>query len=130
MSDAPSPNPTQSAKSVKAFGCAALILLIVSVAWLAEDAGCNSTPSNPGATAKPSKAEWRQKVRPYWNPGGPIKVATIADFKALVGEPSHTETVEGVAYWSFECSDGIIQVELINPNMSGGRMLIKDIKDF
>ena len=132
MSDTlPAPNPTSPAKSGKALGCAALILLGVSLAWLAEDSGCDSPSNNPGAVAaKPTKAEWRQKVRPYWNPGGPIKVATITDFKALAGEPSHTETVEGVAYWTFECSDGTVQVELIDPNMSGGKMLIKDIKDF
>ena len=77
-----------------------------------------------------SKAQWREKIRPYWNPGGSVKLTTIANFKALVGEPSHTETMEGIASWHYDCSDGTIQIELVDPNMSGGRMLINAINDF
>jgi len=77
-----------------------------------------------------SKAQWREKVRPYWNPGGGIKVTTVANFKALVGEPSSTQTTDGIADWYYTCSDGTIQLELVDPSMSGGRLLIRAINDF
>jgi len=77
-----------------------------------------------------SKTEWRQKVRPYWNPGGSIRVTTVANFKNLVGEPSQTQTIEGVANWYYECSDGTVQLELIDSNMTGGRLMIRGVNDF
>jgi hypothetical protein len=114
-------------------GCLGIIILCVMVGWIADMADCNQTSQQsvtPAAPNRISKQEWRQKVRPYWNPGGGMKVTSIADFKALVGEPSQTQTVEGHAYWYYECSDGTIQVELVDPNLSQGRMLITAINDF
>ena len=59
-----------------------------------------------------------------------IKVATIAEFKSIFGDPSKTQSREGVTYWYYECSDGTIQIELIDPNVSGGRMLIKEVNEY
>jgi hypothetical protein len=142
MSDSTAPAPSsptpapQSPQFKKAFGCVGAIILLLAIGWLADMAGCDSdlktnSSSGPGTKAI-SKAEWRSKVRPYYNPGGGISVTTIANFKALVGEPTRTETVEGTAYWYYECSDGTIQVELVNPNMPGvaGKMLINAINDY
>jgi hypothetical protein len=110
------------------------VLLLFMIGWIADGAGCSpTTTSNSMQESGPkliSKSQWREKVRPYWNPGGSVKVTTIANFKALVGEPSQTQTVEGHAYWYYECSDGTIQVDLVDPNMSGGRMLLNAINDF
>jgi ankyrin repeat protein len=79
-----------------------------------------------------TKAQWREKARKYWNPGGAVNVTTTSNFKALFGEPSRTQVVEGTAYWYYECSDGTIQVELVNPNMPGvgGKLLINSINDY
>ena len=87
-------------------------------------------PKTPIDSKTMTKTAWREKIRPYWNPGGGIKVVTIADFKALFGEPAKTQSVEGLAYWYYDCSDGTIQMVLIDPNMSGGRMLINAVNDF
>lgn len=81
-------------------------------------------------STKMTKAEWRKKVRPYWNPGGGIKVTTVANFKALVGEPSRTQTIELNTLWYFDCSDGTIQVDLTDPNATGGQMCINSINDY
>jgi ankyrin repeat protein len=76
------------------------------------------------------KSQWKERVRSYWNPSGPIRVATISEFKAAFGEPSKTQSRDGVAYWYYDCSDGTIQIALIDPNMSGGRMLIKEVNEY
>ncbi len=126
----PNQQPKQNQASQGLLGCLGIIVLVLIIAWLSNIAGCNETGQQSTSPHLPSKAEWRQKVRPYWNPGGPIKLTTIADFKNLVGEPSHTQTMEGIAYWYYECSDGSIQLELVDPNMSGGRLLIREVNDF
>lgn len=87
-------------------------------------------PKMPIDSKVMTKTAWRAKIRSYWNPGGGMKVTTIANFKAMFGEPSKTQTVEGHAYWYYDCSDGMIQIDLIDPNMSGGRFLINAVNDF
>jgi hypothetical protein len=78
-----------------------------------------------------SKAEWRQKALPYYNPsGGGRKLTTVADFQNVLGAPSQTQTIEGHAYWYYDCSDGTIQVVLIDPAMTGGQLAIDSINDF
>lgn len=90
----------------------------------------STKPITPIDSKTLKKSQWREKIRPYWNPGGPIKVATISEFKNIFGEPSKTQSAEGNASWYYQCSDGTIQIELIDPNMSGGRMIIKEINDY
>jgi uncharacterized protein len=79
-----------------------------------------------------TKGQWREKARKYWNPGGGVSVTTISNFKALFGEPSRTQAIEGTAYWYYDCSDGTIQVELVNPTMPGvgEKLLINGINDY
>jgi hypothetical protein len=134
MSDTPAstpetPNP-QASTSNKGIGCLGIIILLCVIGWIADMAGCNSTTTQDSGSKQMSKAQWREKVRPYWNPGGGIKVTTIANFKALMGEPSSTQTADGIADWYYTCSDGTIQLELVDPGMSGGQLLIRAINDF
>lgn len=115
---------------------AGLAVLFVFICWMADMAGCNpDTALNSEHESGPkliSKAQWMQKVRPYWNPGGSIKMTTVANFKALMGEPSQTQTDgdTGHAYWSYQCSDGTVEVDLVDPNMTGGTMAISSISDY
>ena len=115
---------------------AVLIALLLFVGGIIDTAGCNpdTTAQDSGQNSGSklmSKAEWMQKVRPYYNHGG-RQVTTIANFKALFGEPSQTQTDgdTGHTYWSYECSDGTIQIDLVDPNMSRGTMLINSISDY
>jgi hypothetical protein len=77
-----------------------------------------------------TKAQWRQKALPFYNPGGGIKLTTTANFKKVMGEPSSTQTIEGHSYWYFDCADGTIQVVLIDPALSGGTLAIDSINDY
>jgi len=90
----------------------------------------NSKSTAPVDSKSLKKSQWKEKARAYWNPGGPIKVATISEFKNIFGEPSKTQSTEGIAFWYYQCSDGTIQIELIDPNMSGGKMLIREVNDY
>jgi len=115
-------------------GCLGIIVLLLLIVWIVGQASSGPTTTQySGQESSPtlsSKAQWREKIRPYWNPGGPINVTTIVNFKALVGEPSQTQSIEGHAFWYYNCSDGTIQVELVAPSMSGGRMLIHGVNDY
>jgi hypothetical protein len=112
---------------------AGVLVAILVVGSIIETMSGSSSPVQQDITANVlSKAAWREKVRPYWNPGGSIKVTTVANFKSLMGEPSLTQTDgdTGHAYWFYSCSDGTVEIDLIDPNMTRGTMAINSISDF
>jgi hypothetical protein len=75
--------------------------------------------------------EWREKARQYHLlPGGPMASPTVVQFKSLFGEPSSTQTVGIKSYWYYQCADGTIQIELANPELTGGQMMIGGINDY
>src|SRR5437667_3338619 len=49
-------------------------------------------------STKLTKAEWREKVRPYYNPVGGVTVTTAAKFKAMFREPSRTSSLGSKVY--------------------------------
>lgn len=81
---------------------------------------------------KPTKAQWRAKFGSHF---GQIAQMGIVDnlkpaqFKAVMGEPKSTQTIGDQAYWYYECSDGMIQLELYAPNLAVGMMQGK-VNDF
>jgi len=54
----------------------------------------------------------------------------VAKFKSAFGEPGRTQTVEQDAYWYYECSDGVIQVVLNDPNVFGNGACVQSVNDF
>ena len=111
-------------------------IIFFVVFWIADFAGCNWTQvqsftngDRPDSGPKLiSKAQWREKLGLNYR----YKTWTVEQFKALLGEPSHTQTIEAEieAIWYYECSDGTIQVEMVDPNMNGRRVNIKSINDY
>lgn len=102
-----------------------LALGLLSVVVLATSlVGCDQgTPSVEAK--KPTKAEWRAN---FANRFGQTASMGIVDnlkpdqFKQAMGEPKSTQTTGDQAYWYYECSDGMIQLELYAPNLSVGMM--------
>jgi len=113
-------------------GLVGVIVSIFMIGAIAHFAGWdeNSQPLAGETHAGITKAQWRQKALPFYNPGGGIKLTTIGNFKAAMGEPSNTQTVEGHAFWYYDCADGTIQVVMVDPSLSGGRLAIDSINDY
>lgn len=131
LTTAPQPPSSQLPKISKGAGCLTVIILFCLVAWIADMAGCNKSTTSPDGSQALTKAEWRQKASPYYNPGGGIKLATVREFKKLMGEPARTQTLgDGHAFWYYDCSDGTIQVVLIDPATTGGTLMIDSINDY
>jgi hypothetical protein len=109
-----------------------VIISIFIIGTIAHFAGCDE--NSPALTAENhpgiTKAEWRQKAVPFYNPGGGIKLTTVANFKNVMGEPASTQTIEGHAYWYYDCADGTVQVVMIDPALSGGTLAIDSINDY
>ncbi len=105
-----------------------VIVLVLVIAFIGVMlTGCGNSPVTPPAI---TKAEWRQKCLPYYNIGGSRRIASIAEFKRVMGDPASTQTINGSAYWYYDCSDGVIQVELIDPSSAGNQLLIQTINDY
>jgi len=109
-----------------------LINAVVSVCFVSLIlflSGCDETEQQGRPSPRPiSKAE---KALPYYNPsGGGRKLTTVTEFKSVMGEPSSTQTINGYAYWYYNCADGVIQVKMIDPAMSGGTLAIDSINDY
>jgi hypothetical protein len=142
MSDAITPTPApqtpspQPPKISKTAGCLTLVILWCVIFGIADMAGCNWTKTTTTTTQQNgshilTKAEWRQKALPYYNPnGGGRKLTTATEFKSVMGEPSSTQTIDGYAFWYYDCADGTIQVKMIDPAMSGGTLAIETINDY
>ena len=113
-------------------GWVGMIVSIFIIGAIAHFAGCDENSQRLAGEAHSgmTKAEWRQKALPFYNPGGGIKLTTVANFKTVMGEPSSTQTIEGHAYWYYDCADGVIQVVLIDPTLSGGTLAIDSINDY
>ena len=82
-------------------------------------------PSPSNEAVKLSKAQWKVKLADKY--GALVDMGTIAGwdkagFQQLMGAPSKTQTVEGTAFWYFECSDGTIQLELNSGALAAGLM--------
>jgi hypothetical protein len=113
-------------------GWVGVIFSIFIIGAIAHFAGWdeNSQPLTGETHAGVTKAVWRQKALPFYNPGGGIKLTTVANFQNVMGPPSSTQTIEGHAYWYYNCADGVIQVVLIDPALSGGTLAIDSINDY
>jgi hypothetical protein len=113
-------------------GWVGVIVSIFIIGGIAHFAGWDesSQPLTGETQAGITKAAWRQKALPFYNPGGGIKLTTVANFKKVVGEPSSTQTIDGHAYWYYDCADGMVQVVLIDPALSGGTLAIDSINDY
>jgi hypothetical protein len=132
MNEIPSNIPDLAAKKANkgCFGCLGIIAVLFIIGLIAQIGGCDKTTDPQKGEHALTKAQWRQKALPYYNPGGGgRKVTTVADFKGVMGEPARTETLGGYVYWFYDCSDGTIQVKLIDPAMSGGTLAIETIND-
>lgn len=128
-----SPQPPKKSNASALVAAVIVVIGIICYAWYAFDSSTvksdTATDSGPKLI---SKEQWMQKVRPYYNPGGGVKVTTVTNFKALMGEPSDTQVDgnTGHALWTYTCSDGAIQVDLIDPNMTHGTLAINSISSF
>lgn len=82
-------------------------------------------PSSSNEAVKLNKAQWKAKLTDKY--GALVGMGTIAgwnktEFQQLMGTPATTQTVDGTAFWYFECSDGTIQLELNSGALSAGLM--------
>ncbi len=121
----------ETAKPVK-IGWVGVIVSIFIIGAIAHFAGWdeNSQPLTGETHVGITKAEWRQRALPFYNPGGGIKLTTVANFKNVMGQPSSTQSIEGHAYWYYDCADGTIQVVMIDPALSGGTLAIDSVNDY
>ena len=132
MNESPSNISDLAKKKVNkgCFGCLGVIAVLFIIGLIAQIGGCDKTTDSQGGTHLLTKAQWRQKALPYYNPyGGSRRRTTVAEFKSVMGEPARTQALDGYAFWYYDCADGTIQVKLIDPAMSGGEMAIETIND-
>lgn len=108
-------------------GCLGVIILLVLIGWIGDMAGCNGGSGTGQSTesAKPTKAEWKEKLGSKF--GFSAKMGIIENlksdqFKSVMGAPARTQTIGDDAFWYYECSDGMIQLELYAPNLAVGMM--------
>lgn len=104
-------------KTAKFFGLGFFCALVI----LSSLPGCDN--GGQSAAPKPTKGEWKAKlVRRFGGYAqlGILQNIELAEFKNAMGEPDHTQTVEGYAYWYYECSDGTIQLALIDGYLNNG----------
>jgi hypothetical protein len=132
VGDTPLAQSDQQMHKPQKIGLVGVIVSIFIIGAIAHFAGWDENPQtlvreiHGGVT----KAQWRQKALPFYNPGGGIKLTTVSNFKKVMGEPSSTQTIEGHSFWYFDCADGTIQVVLIDPALSGGTLAIDSINDY
>ena len=108
-------------------GCLGVIVLLLLIGWIGDMAGCNrgSGTGQSTETAKPTKAEWKAKCGSKC--GFSAKMGIVENlkpdqFKGAMGAPDRTQTIGDDAFWYYECSDGMIQLELYAPNLAVGMM--------
>ena len=107
---------------------AVAILLIIIGSFTGRDRSWILTPGGNGLKEEPklpSKAEWRAKVVNHYGQTAQLNIVYSwkpTEFKSLMGEPESTQTIGDQAYWYYQCSDGMIQLELYAPNLAVGVM--------
>jgi hypothetical protein len=128
----PPGQPDAQARKPQKMGLVGVIVSIFIIGAIAHLVGWdeNPQPSLGETHGGVTKAQWRQKALPFYNPSGGIKLTTVSNFKTVMGEPSSTQTIEGHSFWYFDCADGTIQVVLIDPALSGGTLAIDSINDY
>jgi hypothetical protein len=105
-------------------GCLALVLvvfllLIIVGYFTGGDSGSKSQPKVL------SKVEWRARVVKHYGQVAQLNIVynwRPSEFKALMGEPESTQTIGDQAFWYYQCSDGMIQLDLYAPNLAAGVM--------
>ena len=94
--------------------------------------GLSNKPVTSPSPARISRAQWREKAFPYYNATGRRTITTVSNFKAVVGQPSHTQVVGSAQreYWYYYCSDGTVEVDLVDPRLTGGQLAINSVSEY
>lgn len=92
------------------------------------NAAAGNAKANPPIDSKKfTKEAWKKAYYSRFPAGS---IVTVSKFKTVFGAPSRTQIVEQDAYWYFECSDGVIQVVLNDPNVFGAGACVQSINDY
>lgn len=116
-------NQTPDGLRVKAVKVAAAALCL-SVLCLT---GCGDHTK----ATKPTKAEWRAKLVKQYGQPAQLNVVNnwqATEFKRLMGEPDHTQTIGDQVMWYYECADGTIQLSMTG-NV-GSNIMQGEINDY
>ncbi len=116
------PTPEEKAKSM-ASGCGGLVTLLIVFSWgisqCTQDPGPTaSTPYAQNAAHVMSKSEFRKQL-------GPLAQSGVVNWRKdafikVFGTPTRTQVIDNQWLWYYDCSDGMIQIELnMNPDTVG-----------
>ena len=100
-----------------------LLLLLIMGSWTAEEPDQGS--STGGTRPAISKFEWKQQhSRLIGMRGG--RAALIRS----LGAPDQTQTVGNSEFWSYQCSDGVIQLDIGNPSHGDFDLVVFQVNDY
>lgn len=77
-----------------------------------------------------TKSELLERIRPFDPRFSGIEVATAARLKEILGEPSDIKKLGNWEYWQYACSDGIVQIQMIDTQITGGRAHLKSVDSY
>lgn len=100
-------------------------VLLAGLVGCAKGGGGSSSTAESSAAKKSTKAEWKAKFGSKFGQTaqmGIVENLKPDQFKSVMGSPDRTQTIGDDAFWYYECSDGMIQLELFAPNLAVGMM--------
>jgi hypothetical protein len=77
-----------------------------------------------------TRAELTTKLRPFDPRFSGVQIATTARLKEILGEPSEIKKVGSWEYWQYVCTDGIVQIQMIDSQAIGGQAHLKSVDSY
>jgi hypothetical protein len=89
------------------YGKITIIAVSLILCWLVFGGG------NSGSSRSMTKEEWKEKVNKKF-PGFLMQDSfpNRNKFMSVIGKPTRTQSVNGEPFWYYQCSDGMIQMQL------------------
>lgn len=67
--------------------------------------------------------DWKRKYSEFDPERG--RIATVAAFKKVFGEPTRVTEIEETSFWYYRCADGLVEIKLVNPKHTGAQLVIQ-----
>jgi GYF domain 2 len=128
-------NPVAKRGTITAKGWLALAIvggIIFTISHLGNLVSGDGERSSPATQPRISKDNWWQKANPVRGyPQGTryINAGKSAFFRA-VGKPDHSSTIGSELYLSWDCSDGMIQIDCSSDLYEASGLILGNINDF